>query len=223
MKEYFAFKYSIVILFPIKKYKYLLIKFLKAKRYSLLMAINDTLLQAAQASGKNMSEIVTVRSQPDEGTRKWQLSGLDTIEEIRQRLKGNYFDIEKEAWIKVCDPWMNDEGIGRIASIMNNYINKNIQLSYFEPDVIENMTLGFAGELSALLQYYYDQFGIKKEYVGIIACMLVDVVYAALMRARFGKESQFIENTEQRRIIQTEGEQEKKSLMSKIPLLGGRI
>jgi hypothetical protein len=167
------------------------------------------------------SEIVTIKPPIDEGTRKWQLSPIDTIEEIRQRLRGNYYDMDADKWVNACDPWLNEEGIGRISSILNNYINKNVQLSYFEPEIIENMTISFAKELSVLIQYFYADFDLKKEHAGIIAHQLADMVYAALMRARLGKESQFIENTEQRRIIQTEGDREKTSLWSKIPLLHG--
>lgn len=169
------------------------------------------------------TEIVTLKPMLDEGTRRWQLSPTDIIEEIRQRLRGNYFDETMQQWVPVSDPWMNEVGIGRVSSIMNFYINKNVQLSYFEPFVIENMTLAFAGELSSVFQYSWKEFGIEKQNVGLLAHMLTDTVFASLMRARFGKESQFIENTEQRRIIETEGKEKEGGLLSKIPLLGGKL
>lgn len=170
------------------------------------------------------AEIVTFKAAADEGTRRWQLSPTDTIEEIRQRLRGNYFNSTKNKWEPVCEPWMNEDGIGRISSIMNFYVNKNVQLSYFEPFVIENMTIAFGGEISSILQYHWKQFGVDKQNIGLIAHMLTDTVFAALMRARFGKESQFIENTEQRRIIEQEGGKEKAGgFLSNIPFIGGKV
>ena len=170
---------------------------------------------------KEMKETVTLKQPMDEGTRKWQLSPLDTIEELRQRLRGCFYNEGKGAWEQVCDPWMNEEGIGRLSNILNFYINKNVQLSYFEPDIIENMQIAFCRELSEFMRFHYSQYEVKKEHVGIISNMVADCVYAAMQRARFGKESQFIENTEQRRIITTEGQQpDKQSMMAKIPILG---
>ena len=170
------------------------------------------------------SEVVTVKPSLDEGTRKWQLSPLDTIEEISQRLRGYNYNINQEKWVKVSEAWMNEEGIGKVSIILNTYINKNMQLSYFEPEIIENIAIEFGKSLSFLLQFYYREYGMEKEHVDIIATMICDTVYAGLMRARFGKESQFIENTEQRRIIQTEGGEDKKQgLTSRIPFLGGRL
>lgn len=175
-------------------------------------------------SAKGMKEVTTLKQPIDEGTRKWQLSPLDTIEELRQRLRGAYFNEAKGIWEQVCDPWMNEEGIGRVSNILNFYINKNMQLSYFEPDIIENMQIEFCKILSEFMRFHQSQYGVMKEHVWIISNMLADCVYAALQRARFGKESQFIENTEQRHITTFEGQQpEKQSVISKIPILGGRF
>ena len=180
---------------------------------------------APVAFPKQMRETITLKQPLDEGTRKWQLSSTDTIEELRQRLRGAYFNESTGKWTTICAPWMNEEGIGRVSNILNFYINKNMQLSYFEPDTIENMELAFCRELSEYMRFHYRQYGIMKEHVGIICHMLADSVYAALMRARFGKESQFIENTEQRNIttVEGQGQGQQGSIMSKIPLLGGKF
>ena len=171
-----------------------------------------------------IKEVITTKAPLDESSRKWQLSPLDTIEEIRQRLKGNYYNESKAQWVYACEPWMNDEGIGRLSSIINFYVNKNVQLSYFEPEIIENMTIQFSFALSEFLRFHYAQYGVRKEHVDIVANMITDFVYAALQRARFGKESQFIENTEQRHITTMEGQQQGSGgMMSKIPILGGRF
>lgn len=163
-------------------------------------------------------QIVTLKPPIDETTRKWQLSSSDLIEEIRQYLKGNYFNENHNRWERLTEPWMNDEGIGRLSNILAFYINKNVQLSYFEEFHIENLICDFAKELSEFMRFHYKKYGVSKEHVGMISTMLCDIVFAALMRARLGKESQFIENTEQRTITTSEGQQQ--SPLSRIPIIG---
>lgn len=173
---------------------------------------------------KEMKETVTLKQAMDDSGRRWQLSPLETIEEIRQRLRGCYFDEVTGRWQKICEPWMNEDGIGRFSNILNFYINKNIQLSYFEQETIDNMIVDFAKELSEFMRFHYKAYGVKKEHVGILSVMLTDSVYAALQRALRGKESQFIEAIEKRTITTSEGgDREKQSMMTKIPILGGRF
>lgn len=170
---------------------------------------------------KSGKEIVTFKPPLDESTRKWQLSSTDIIEEARQRLAGYHYSENQQKWTKICEPWMNDDGIGRVTNIMNFYINKNVQLSYLEPEQIEGMTMAFCGELSEFLRFHFSVYDIKKEHIGIIFHMLSDTIFTALQRARFGKESQFIENTEQRTIMSVEGQpQGQHSPLSRIPILG---
>lgn len=169
---------------------------------------------------KSGKETVTFKPPLDESTRKWQLSPTDIIEEARQRLAGYHYSENQNKWLKICGPCMSEEGIGRVAFIMSSYINKNMQLSYFEDWQIEGMMKAFCGELSELFRFYYKDYGIPKEQVGSIFHSLSDTVFASLQRARLGKESQFIENTEQRTITTVEGAQGQQGPLSKIPILG---
>jgi hypothetical protein len=179
---------------------------------------NQTPPQAQLVPGK---QIINFKPAIDEGTRKWQLSPTDTIEEIRQRLSGYHFSENCGKWIKICEPWMNDWGIGKVSNMMNFYINKNAQLSYLEPDQIENIELAFCGELSEFFRFHFKECGMQKEAVGIIGHMIADTMFFALNRARYGKESQFIENTEQRVITTVEGgQQQNQSPFAKIPVVG---
>lgn len=174
--------------------------------------------------GTTIKEIVTTKEPVDEGTRKWQLSGIDVIEEIRQRLKGNVFDDEKGEWTTFRSPICNEWGIGEICWLVASYINKNQLLSYFEPEEISKKLIDFECTLTRKFEFDWHRMGIRQEDVDIVFLTIADAVWSATNRARFGGEKQFIEGTEQRRIIATEGrpDDQQKGWINKIPLLGGK-
>lgn len=174
--------------------------------------------------GTTIKEIVTTKEPVDEGTRKWQLSGIDVIEEIRQRLKGKAFDDEHGKWIDFRDPIVNEWGVGEICWWVASYVNKNQLLSYYEPEEISKKLIDFECTLTRKLEFDWKRMGIRQEDVDIVFLTIADAVWSATNRARFGGEKQFIEGTEQRRIIATEGkpEDQQKGLFSKIPILGGK-
>jgi len=187
------------------------------------MSENEEFVSQPPMKNSSIMEIITTKQPIDEGTRQWQLSGLDLIEEIRQRLKGKVYNIEKGEWEKISEPLMNEWGIGKICNMLSWYINKNVQLSYFEPDEISKLLTGFEKDLSFLFEYYWEKMEMERATARSVARWISDMVWAAVQRARYGGEKQFIEGTEQRRIIQTEGRQnEQKSWFDKIPILGGR-
>lgn len=170
-----------------------------------------------------ITETVITKAPVDESTRKWQLSGTDLLYDFKLWLEGKTYDNMQDKWVQLTSPVMNPYGISEVCRVVAWYLNKNMQLSYFEPKEINELIRGFAHEISYLFEYEYRAFGVDKQLVPMLARNIVDFVWSALNRARYGGEKQFIEGTEQRRILQNEGSREgERSAWDKIPLLGGK-
>lgn len=160
----------------------------------------------------------------DETTRKWQLSGFDIIEEIKNRLKGKQFNPDERKWVDIegKEPYMNDWGIGEISCWLAAYINKNNLLSYFEPREINALMIDFEKSLTRKLEYDWMKMGVNKQDVDMVFLLIANGIWAAVNRARYGGEKQFIEGTEQRRIITSEnpGQGDRRNFWDKIPGIG---
>lgn len=176
-------------------------------------------------AGERLTEVIRTQNEIDSQTRQWQLSGFDIIEEIRHRLQG---EIPKDdpssqfvEWIPITDPLANQKGINELCWYLSNYINKNMQLSYFTPEQINVLLTDFECALSRKMETDWRRMGIRKEDLDSVFLMIANTVWAGVNRARFGGEKQFIEGTEQRRIISHEDRGDNKgSWMDKLPIIG---
>lgn len=172
----------------------------------------------------NVQEIITRKEPVDETTRRWQLSGFDIIEEVRNRLEGKQYDPETRKWtqIKGKEPYMNAWGIGEISCWLSAYINKNNLLSYFEPREINALMIDFEKALTRKFEYDWSKMGLMKQDVDMAFLLVANGVWSAMNRARYGGEKQFIEGTEQRRIVTSEGagQGDRRNFWEKLPGFG---
>lgn len=176
---------------------------------------------------RHISQLIRTKDPIDPQTRQWQLSSYDIVEEMRQRLSGKIPDDTSTGtsitWKEVTESLANEDGINEICSIVSFYLNKNIHLSWFSPDQINEIMKDFEGMLTRKLEFDWDKMGIRKEDVDQIFTMVANTVWAAINRARFGGEKQFIESTEQRTILSNESTDKKgKSFFDNIPIIGGK-
>lgn len=180
--------------------------------------------QAVPQKPKSYTEYVTIKQPIDESSRKWQLTSSDLIEELRQRLKGNTWDAFKKEWIKIREPLMNEEGIGEMCSIVASYLNKNQFLSYYEPEEIRIKLIDFEESLTFKFESDWEIMGIRKEDIDMTFLIIADTVWASTNRARYGGEKQFIEGTEQRRVVEAVNQQggQQRSAWSSLPFIGGK-
>ncbi|MFP4019280.1 MAG: hypothetical protein ACOC44_18435 [Promethearchaeia archaeon] len=155
------------------------------------------------------------RQQADGQTTRWQLSGADLMEQLKQRLKGKMWDEREGKYKKVGKELVNDEGVGSILSIVNFYINKNTQLSYFIPKEISMIMENFRKDLTDLFKLRHSDFDLDKEDMSLVHGCVSNFVWAALNRARYGGEKEFLQNSEQR-VIRHSGQEEKQGFLSKI-------
>jgi len=171
-------------------------------------------------------EITTKKEKIDEASRIWQLSSFDVSEQIGHYLNGDLFIEPTNKWTENTDinkRLMNENGIRMTKTIVSGKINKNILLSYYEPEEIRNIMLDFEKSMIDKISMDWKEMGINKSNATQILLIVCDNVEASFRRARFGGEKQFIENTEERRIITTENNNRNndKNILSGIPFLGG--
>jgi hypothetical protein len=158
-----------------------------------------------------------IKKDRDAETTRWQLSGLDLIEELRQRLLGRMMGNNGE-YIEVGKRLCNDQGIGKIIWQVNSYINKNTQLSYYIPDEISRLMISFRKDLTDLLKNEWKDFEIDVRDLSIIHASVSNTVWSALNRARFGGEKEFLQHSEQRIVRRSDmiGGQQKEGFWSKL-------
>lgn len=174
----------------------------------------------------NISQIIRTKDPIDPQTRQWQLSSYDIVEEMRHRLNGEIPGDKSSGtsieWEQTTDPLCNEKGINEICSLISFYLNKNIHLSWFSPEQISEIMKDFEGGLSRKFETSWREYEVSKINVDQIFIWIANTVWAAINRARFGGEKQFIEGTEQRTITSSEALGKKPGFFDNIPVLGGK-
>ena len=169
--------------------------------------MNDEQYEEPYQQPGQVTEVISSKEEIDPNTRQWQLTGLDIIEQIRHRLRGEVYNDDpkaKEEWTKLGKELVNEQGVGELCLFLDTYINKNIILSYFTPEQINIWLIDFEKSLTRKFEYDYEKMGMNIQDVDLVFLMIANTVWAAINRARFGGEKQFLENSEQRRTIYSE-------------------
>lgn len=146
----------------------------------------------------------------DAETTKWQLSPEEIIADLKHHLKGEAWDPtagNNGEWKKEVDAMANKEGIQRIVWFVKNFLNKNVQLSWFSDTDISNIMRYFRKEFARFLVRNRQDFDIKREDLSTIHMGTSQVLWAGLNRARLGGEKEFIKDTEKRTVRMSQGEE----------------
>jgi len=61
-----------------------------------------------------------------------ELSPKKVLEQIRMKMKGFEYDYEKQDYIKIADPLMNDKGISKYLSILGSVISDVVTFSNYK-------------------------------------------------------------------------------------------
>lgn len=175
--------------------------------------------------GTNLSQVIRTKDPVDSHTRQWQLSSFDIVEEMRHRLNGEMPTIDSTgasiSWKQEAEPWANDRGVNELCAIISFYLNKNMHLSWFSEEQISKIMKDFECVMIRKFVMDYDRMEIRKEDVEQVFVMIVNTVWAAINRARYGGEKQFLESTEQRTILSNEAAEKKNtSFFDNLPVLG---
>jgi len=142
----------------------------------------------------------------DAETTKWQLSPEEVIADFKHHLKGEKWNPKKNEWEEEVDPMASEEGIQRIVWFIKNFLNKNVQLSWFSDNDISKMMRYFRKELARFLRRKRNDFDIERSDLSTIHIGASQVVWAGLNRARLGGEKEFIKDTEKRTVRMNQGE-----------------
>lgn len=169
---------------------------------------------------KNMEQTTYIeKGGTDPETTKWQLSPEEVIADFKHHLKGERWNKKENKWEKQdkIDQMASNEGIQRIIWFVKNFLNKNVQLSWFSDQDIANMMRYFKKEFARFLRRKRKDFNIEKSDLSPIHMGASQVVWSGLNRARLGGEKEFIKDTEQRRVRLNHGEEnQSKGFWSKL-------
>ena len=182
----------------------------------------DAKTAASISPGQTINEQVSLKPAVDETTRRWQLSGIDVVEEISHRFRGDRYDFVKNKWVEYPGlRLMSDLGIAEICGILSTFINKNTLLSNFSAGEIRLMLIDFEKSMTLQVEMNWERWGLERHDFDIVWLTISNTAWASLNRALNAGEKRFIESTEQRRIISSEGNQSgNDNPLKKIPVIG---
>jgi hypothetical protein len=155
---------------------------------------------------------------------KWQLSGADLVEEIKNRLLGKVWDEKEEKWKQQTEPELNTTGINFVVSNLIQIINKNTILSTLDEVMTFKIMLELDNTLSNNFAIYYKEFGIKVAKLSLVKDAVCNQCYFAMARAIGGGEKKFLSSTEHRQYSfnqPMQGQMQKRRTFFGIPLPGG--
>lgn len=144
---------------------------------------------------------------------EWQLNLDKELELIHHQIRGHVIMRDpvtnEEKWTAPDDKeqeLLNEKGAQEIEKIIRNYLNKNLLLSDFTQEQINERLKDFAHRLRRFIYLNYEEFGLttyyKQKHFEMLVMNIVDMVEAAYLRAKDGGERQSL--TTIRSIIQQE-------------------
>lgn len=126
-----------------------------------------------------------------------QLELNDLLEQTEHILKGDVVRIEdnKKRWDRNPFPEknpLNDEGVRRIMTELQNYVNKHVILGDYDSEDINTIMKDYGKKLADLIFMKYEDLGMdtdekRQEYVSLVM-NIVNLVYASYSRAKDGAE-----------------------------------
>jgi len=135
------------------------------------------------------------------------------IEELKHVLRGEEFDEEKQAWVKVRKPLLNEKGIRSIMTDIKGVVNQNTILSNLNEQEISNIIVNLGDTLRIKLSANRKEFDINKFELNTILFTILNMSYPALKRAYAQGERIWHKtiSSEQRHVVISPEESKKRS------------
>lgn len=142
----------------------------------------------------------------NENLVKWQLDIKEELARIEHLLRKHVPKTDKNGNIYYDTPdetekLFNETGINEILNILAWYLNKNIILSDFEPEEINQRCSQFFKYLSDFIFNNYERFGLNNEdkikHYPMVVINIVNTVEAAYKRAQYGGERESLRTARQ--------------------------
>jgi len=144
--------------------------------------MNIHLPSSSFGGGRNLSD----------STIKWQESAGDILAELEHDLRGEELNMETARYDKKYESLMNDSGINCIKSIIRTRANKVVFLSKLKENKIINMCRDINMDLVDQIALKHQQWELKKENCTMVVLKVMDLTFAALMRAEGEGERKFL-------------------------------
>lgn len=126
---------------------------------------------------------------------KYLLNPEELIDKVKQILRGKEWDIEKKKFVKKYEPLVNELGLHWIEfNLLPLY--KEIMLSKFDEETINNKIKEFAHVLASNIWFRNEEWGIKDLECRPIYDMILNFVHAAYARSENALEKAFLRSTQ---------------------------
>lgn len=102
---------------------------------------------------------------------------------VLHELKGQSYDDKTKQWTQVGKRKISDEGINEVMTRVRSIINTNTVYSNLDDEIIQNIVIDFAIELSRFLSLKYKDFGMEIIDINKITNFCSNMAYIALRRA----------------------------------------
>jgi len=115
-----------------------------------------------------------------------ELSPKKVLEQVRQNLKGYFFDYEKDKYVRIegMEAIMNEKGISKYLSILSSVITDLVTFSNYKDEEINNLTLYVCDKAIPVIHINYKEYGIKsKSDLDILDIQIFNLTLAAFKKA----------------------------------------
>ena len=174
--------------------------------------------------GEGKAPPITQQFNPAEVGIIKELSPLKVLRQIRENLRGFFWNDEEKEYQKIegFEPLMNDYGINKFLSILGSVLNDVVTMSNIPPDEVNRLVLHVCDNTIPVMYIDYKNWGIKsKSDLELLANQIFMTTYGALHKASGAGDRSVIRGTLQETIQQRTSnmpmpEQGKKGFMSKL-------
>jgi len=183
-------------------------------------------LREAQKDRRNLAkaQLGMYENNPEDNLVKWQLNLEEEKDRIYHLLKGHrraISDKGEEYWAEALSKdseILNDYGVDYIMGLLESFLNRNIILSNFDEDRINEICFDLGNQINEDIYNDYEKMGLdtddKRKKYPILVLKVIINVEAALRRA--------MDNGERRslRAIMTITQNENPQRYSNMPIMG---
>jgi len=150
----------------------------------------------------------------------YQLSSMDTIDELCNLLRGNTWDRKNEKWVPQGKPLANEDGISLISTIVSSYLSKQKIVTKLTQAEIYNICREARLNMIHLLSMRNKEMGILKSHIDIVLTIVDVYIFTNITRSVEGMTLDAM-TPSYKRIETITTPEKKKSPFSWIPFMKG--
>ena len=155
--------------------------------------------EAQQQQQYNQRTLQQMPSILDANVVAMQLDSSEIMRDVEHYLRSEYYNEKKGAWeIKPGGrPLINDTGINNLMALVRGHLDKNMALTYFTEEQIFNIIMRpLAINLVFNIRNHWEDYDLDKANADLVMDIILDSVFASVMRSREGATIHLFENTQ---------------------------